>query len=132
MRPGGVEQRGVHPVDEHGDEPVDARHGRQQFVAGMGGVDVPVGDLVTRRFEAAHDVTRHPCGDVDAAHGQTILRTSGNGRWRIALPSGSQGQAGTRALAFSFSIASTMARTPGSVSAMKGVCLTRSFISERM
>ena len=50
----------------------------------------------------------------------------------MALPSGTHGQDGTRALAFSFSMASTIAFTPTSVSTMNGVCLTRSFISERM
>ena len=56
----------------------------------------------------------------------------GRGRCLRAKPSGTQGQAGTRADGFSFSIASTIAATPASVETMNGAFLTFSFISERM
>ena len=77
--------------------------------------------------QACRPVAGEVGGDEDAAHAHMILRTSGSGRCRIALPSGTHGHAGTSALAFSFSMASTMARTPVWVSTMKGVFLTRSF-----
>lgn len=59
--------------------------------------------------------------------------TTLSGRCRMAVPIGTQGQAGTRALTAFFSMAPTMARTPVSVSTMNGIgFLTLSFISERM
>ena len=132
LRAGGVEELGVDPVDEHRDEGVGAGHRGEQLVARHRRVDVAGGHVVTGRGEPGRGVAGEAGGDEDACHGHMIFRTRGSGRWRIALPSGTHGQAGTSALAFSFSIASTMARTPGSVSTMNGVFLTRSFISERM
>ena len=131
-RPGGIQQLRVDPVDHHGDQRVDAGHRREQLVSGHGGRDVAVGDLVPGGGQAGRPVAGEVGGDEDACHGHMIFRTRGSGRWRIAWPSGTHGQAGTRALAFSFSMASTMARTPVWVSTMNGVFLTRSFISERM
>ena len=132
LRARGVEELGVDTVDEHRDEGVGARDRGEQLVPRHRRVDGAVGDVVPRRGEAGRGVAGDGGGDEDAGHGHISFRTRGSGRWRIALPSGTQGQAGTSALAFSFSIASTMARTPGSVSTMNGVFLTRSFISERM
>ena len=131
-RPGRVEQLGVDPVDQHGDERIGARDRGEQLLARHGVGDVAVGHLVARRGEPRRPVTGQLGGDEHAGHGHMIFRTRGSGRWRIALPSGTHGHAGTRALRFSFSIASTMARTPVLVSTMNGVFFTRSFISERM
>jgi predicted enzyme related to lactoylglutathione lyase len=69
--------------------------------------------------------------DEDTCSAMSLL-ASGSGRWRIAAPSGTHGHAGTRACGFSFSIASTIARTPFSVDTMNGAFFTRSFISDRM
>ena len=131
-RPGGIQQLRVDPVDHHRDEPVDAGHRLEQLVPGHGGRDVTVDDLVPGGRQAGRPVAGEVGGDEDSGHGHMIFRTRGSGRCRMAFPNGTHGHAGTRALAFSFSMASTMARTPVSVSTMNGVFLTRSFISERM
>ena len=51
-------------------------------------------------------------------------RTTPKGAYFIAVPIGHQGQLGTRASAFSASMAATMARTPVSVSTMNGALST--------
>ena len=56
----------------------------------------------------------------------------GSGRCLRAAPSGTHGQAGANAFAFSFSIASTIDATPFSVETMNGGFEVVSFISERM
>jgi len=63
---------------------------------------------------------------------QLIRRSSPTGTRLMTNPSGTQGQAGTTADFFSFSIASTMACTPFSVEAMRGVLAEVPDISETM
>ena len=65
--------------------------------------------------------------------GQSILRTTESGSTFIAEPTTTQGFGGTSALGLRPSMATTIARTPVSVSTMNFVfCSTFSFISERM
>ena len=97
------------------------------------------GDRPAVRAEPALDPHDPPRGGVSRRRNparprrpQVSRRRSDSGAKRMTVPSGRHGHAGTRAVARRASIASTMARTPGSVSTMKGAFATRSFISERM
>ena len=66
---------------------------------------------------------------IQAPHMKRL--STGSGACRISVPSGAQGRVGTRADAFSFSIASTIARTPFSVETIIGI-RAPAFISEAM
>ena len=63
---------------------------------------------------------------------QPIFATTRSGRWRMANPTGTQGQAGTFASARSASIALTIARTPLSVETVSGAFADLELNSEAM
>src|SRR5918993_3233503 len=67
-----------------------------------------------------------------AAPDQLTFLSTPTGTCLTTRPSGPQGHAGTRADFFSFSMASTMARTPFSVEVISGVLAEVPDISETM